>query len=111
VSAANASVGANAFKGAAQLSRAELPDKLKTDSYSPDNGIFGSAFTDTNLQVLIVRSPNAGLFSTLPSTLVNVYVPDANLAAYKAKTYWSNIKTKIFGISTLPPADDPSQWL
>jgi hypothetical protein len=110
VSATNAYIGRDAFKSAAKLSRVELPDNLRTSSGSSDCGLFGGAFTGTDLRVLIVRSSNAGLYGGLPDGAYTVYVPDANVNTYKTKVFWSGIASKIFGISTLPAQDEPGNW-
>ena len=63
-----------------------------------------SAFNnDTALKTVICRSttPPTLKATAFVSTVENIYVPDANVNAYKAATNWSTYADKIKGISEM----------
>jgi hypothetical protein len=104
VSGVNASIFGDAFVGATNLSRVELPDNLSSIGYY--------AFSDTDLQILILRAATPPTLDSnpFPSTDFSIYVPDTKVSDYKAATGWSAIADKIVSINTLQTADEPGNW-
>jgi hypothetical protein len=122
VSAANAFVSMNAFNGCSSLTHVELPDNMTTSTTNYSAGINAAAFQGTALEVLILRADAVGLAENaltpgnytmaFPSTNFTIYVPNAQVSAYKAASGWSNaaLVNKIVSINTLPLADEPGNW-
>jgi hypothetical protein len=122
-SGANAYVGSNAFRNAVKLSRVELPDVMQSATTTSSYGIGASAFAGTNLRVLILNSAFTGLPAdyavpgtsyAFPATDFTIYVPNNRVNSYKTANYWSSnaaLADRIKSVNTLPPADDPGNWL
>lgn len=87
----------SAFRDCTSLKSIVLPNTLtKIDQYA-FNG--DSALVD--LEIHAVEPPSL-VWNSLPSNLVNIYVPDESVEAYKTATTWSSSASKIKGISEKP---------
>ena len=84
------------FGGCTSLTFVDLPDTL-TD-------IGGNAFRAcSSVQTLILRASTPPILGSGNGAFANanIYVPDANVIAYKEATGWINFADKIRGVSTL----------
>ena len=87
----------SAFRDCTSLKSIVLPDTLtRIDQYA-FNG--DSALVD--LEIHAVEPPSL-VWNSLPSNLVNIYVPDESVEVYKTATTWSSSASKIKGISEKP---------
>lgn len=112
-------IGNSAFKYCKNLKTFRFPAKLKkivdyafqnctslemVDLPSTVTSIGKSAFNnDTALKTVICRATTPPTLGTkvFTSVVENIYVPDANVNAYKAATNWSEYADKIKGISEM----------
>lgn len=79
------SIGWSAFDGALGLQSITLPNTVKS--------IEAFAFSNCELKTIncyATTPPELVVDSSLPTSLVDVYVPESSVAAYKAAKYWRN---------------------
>lgn len=87
----------SAFRDCKSLKSIVLPDTLTNiDQYA-----FSGDSALVDLEIHAVAPPSL-VWNSLPSNLVNIYVPDESVEAYKTATTWSSSASKIKGISEKP---------
>lgn len=91
------SITNSAFRDCKSLKSIVLPDTLTSIGQYAFSG--DSALVD--LEIHAVEPPSL-VWNSLPSNLVNIYVPDESVEAYKTATTWSSSASKIKGISEKP---------
>lgn len=79
------------------LTTVTIPSQITTISYMAFSGC-------TSLREMIVLATNPpGLDGTaIPTTVTDIYVPDASVSAYQSATNWTRYASKIKGISERP---------
>ena len=86
----------NAFYNCSSLIEVRLPSSLtKIESY-----VFDRCTSLQYIRINAITPPT--ITSTIPATVVSIYVPDESVAAYQAATNWSSFASKIKGISEMP---------
>lgn len=87
----------NFCNGCTALTTVTIPSQITGINYRAFNGC-------TSLREMIVLATNPpGLGGTaIPTTVTNIYVPDASVSAYQGATNWASFASKIKGISERP---------
>ena len=86
----------NVFYNCSSLTELRLPSSLtKINNY-----VFERCTSLQYIRINAITPPT--IQSTIPATVVAIYVPDESVEAYRAATNWSNYASKIKGISEMP---------
>lgn len=80
------SIGWCAFDGALGLQSITLPNTVK----SIEAGAFNGCDFMKTINCYATTPPEFDFYSSFPNSLVDVYVPESSVAAYKAAKYWRN---------------------
>lgn len=91
------SIKGDVFYNCKNLEKVIIPESCVNIGYQ--------CFSNTNLQILIMKNPNVtvldegNVFSGNDTSKMKIYVPDESLDSYKSAKYWSTYADKIYPLS------------